>query len=197
MKRYRRWVGILLGAVGLVLLVAAWLVFAPVPFGGQSSYAIVNGNSMEPLYAPGDLVIVKKAPVYQVGDVVAFFDSQLNHYVIHRIVAEDDGLITTKGDHNGWIDPDRTPTSAIVGKAWIPLGVLGPVLVALRRPFPLALLAGLAGLLLVAVVGTSTPRKQGGRFLNSTHGLDKGLVLGRLAEAKEVFVFLAAVLGAA
>lgn len=197
MRRYRRWYGILRGAVALVFLVAAWLLFAPVPFGGQASYVIVTGNSMEPGYASGDLVIVRQEPRYQVGDVVAYFDSPLKRYVIHRIVGEEGGRFTLKGDHNSWIDPDQPPEGAIIGKAWIQLAGLGPAVLALRRPIPMALLAALAGVLLAGVVGTSAPRKRGGRFLKPTHGLDKGLVLGRLAEAKEGIVFVAAVLAAA
>ncbi|MGA2110757.1 MAG: signal peptidase I [Anaerolineales bacterium] len=197
MRKYRRWYGIVLGACCLVLLVAAWLVFAPVPFGGQSSYVIVTGNSMDPMYPPGDLVIVREEPHYQVGDVVAYFDGQLNRYVIHRIVAQDGNRFTLKGDHNGWTDSDQPLASQIIGRAWIQLPGLGPGVQAVRTPLAMALLAVLVGVLLVTALRASPPRKQGGRFLKRKSGFEQSLVLGRLAEAKEGIVFAAAVLGAA
>jgi signal peptidase I len=197
MKGYRRWYGLVLGACGLVLLVGVWLIFAPVQFGGQSSYVIVAGNSMEPLYHQGDLVVVREEPRYQIGDVVAYFDGQLKRYVIHRIVAGDPAGFTLKGDHNGWTDSYQPVAREIIGRAWIQLPNLGRGVQSLRSPLAMGLLAALVGFLLVAAVRTSPPRKQGGRYLKRTPVFAQSPLLGRLAEAKEVIVFAAAALGAA
>lgn len=197
MKAYRRWYGLVLGACGLALLVGVWLIFAPVQFGGQSSYVIVAGNSMEPLYHQGDLVVVQEEPRYQIGDVVAYFDGQLKRYVIHRIVAGDAAGFTLKGDHNDWTDSYQPVAREIIGRAWIQLPNLGGGVQSLRSPLAMGLLAALVGFLLVAAVRTSPPRKQGGRTLKRAPAFAQSPFLGRLAEAKEVIVFAAAALGAA
>lgn len=60
----------LLAALALVLLAAVWLALAPAQFGGSAAYVIVNGNSMEPTFHRGDLVIVRAADEYKVGEIV-------------------------------------------------------------------------------------------------------------------------------
>ena len=59
MNTLPRWINTVSSALLLVGMATAWIIFAPMQFGGQVAYVIVNGNSMEPLYQPGDLVIVR------------------------------------------------------------------------------------------------------------------------------------------
>jgi signal peptidase I len=66
------WINTIFSAVLFVGVAIAWIIFAPIQFGGQVAYVIVNGNSMQPLYLQGDLVIVHRAAVYQVGDIVTY-----------------------------------------------------------------------------------------------------------------------------
>ncbi len=84
---------------------ALWYVFAPTKLGGGASYVMIDGNSMEPTFHAGDLVILTKAPVYNVGDIVAYKDLKLNAFIIHRIIEYEDGHYVLKGDNNAWIDP--------------------------------------------------------------------------------------------
>ena len=126
-------------------LVAIWISFAPVKMGGQASYVIVKGISMEPGFHGGDLVIIHQANAYQVGDIITYHDAKMEAFVIHRIIDTIQDRFIIKGDNNTWID-DYEPTSdEILGKLWIHLPKMGLPLEWLRSPIKLALAAGLLG----------------------------------------------------
>src|SRR5215216_1078726 len=91
-------------------LVAIWIAFAPTLIGGRVSYVMVNGNSMEPGFHRGDLVIIQAASIYNVGEVVIYSNAELNAFVIHRIIGIEQDHYIFKGDNNSWIDTYR-PTS--------------------------------------------------------------------------------------
>ncbi len=40
------------------------------PVGGQAAYITINGNSMEPSFHLGDLAIVRRESVYQIGGIL-------------------------------------------------------------------------------------------------------------------------------
>lgn len=77
-----------------------------------------KGFSMWPTLQPGDGLFVApyspEAPV-AVGDVIVFFDSKQNRYVVHRVV-EVGTEIRTQGDNNARVDAEQVQASAIVGK---------------------------------------------------------------------------------
>jgi signal peptidase I len=113
-----------IAALALVTILAVPLVFAAI---GAKSYVVV-GQSMEPTYAPGDIVYVKAAGSYAVGDVVQV--DRGGQYV-HRIVAESPEGFTTCGDANcpdprdrlaGLPDAEVVPASAVLGKVVAHLG---------------------------------------------------------------------------
>src|SRR6266511_2300871 len=133
MKTRAPWVAKLSTTLLLILLGAAWVAFAPIQFGGQAAYVIVNGNSMEPLYHRGDLVIIRAQPDYQVGDIVTYRHPQIGP-VIHRIIGRDVERFIFKGDHNDFIDPYRPVRAELIGKSWIYLPSVGKVLDQLRKP---------------------------------------------------------------
>jgi signal peptidase len=113
--RRRRWI-----AVQVVLIVAWWLLLAPPALGGWTSYISVTGQSMEPTYETGDLVVVRQQRSYDVGDIVAFRTD--GGVVIHRIVSADGtGGYELKGDNNDWIDQWRPSDGDVVGKAVVRL----------------------------------------------------------------------------
>jgi signal peptidase I len=65
---------------------------------------------MQPTFSAGDLVVTQPVlfSVVYPGDVIAFFpDVATRTPVIHRVVAFDDGVMTTKGDANSIQDPWR------------------------------------------------------------------------------------------
>ena len=56
-----------------VVLVAFLLVFLwPQRLGGKSELLVVHGDSMEPAFANGDIVLVRSRDSYHVGDSVVF-----------------------------------------------------------------------------------------------------------------------------
>jgi signal peptidase I len=140
----------------LVLLFAViWVAFAPLQLGGQVAYVIVNGNSMEPLYHRGDLVIIRAQPDYQIGEIVTYRHPQIG-LVIHRIIGREVERFVFKGDHNNFIDPYRPLRSELVGASWIYLPTVGTVVSKLRTPLNMALLAAVAGGIIMAPMISST-----------------------------------------
>ena len=84
------------GRVGLALLIAllaAWFGPAAVSSGGSVMYIVIRGNSMEPGYVSGDLLVVRAEPSYGTSDVVAYRvpggEVGEGIVVVHRIVGGD------------------------------------------------------------------------------------------------------------
>ena len=121
-------------------------------FGGQVAYVIVNGNSMEPLYQPGDLVIVHRATDYQIGDIVTYRHPDIGP-VIHRIIGQQGEQYLLKGDHNTWTDSYLPTRAGIIGKAWIHLPSVGKAFGYLRSPWVLSILvAGIGSVFFLTVL---------------------------------------------
>ncbi len=100
----RRIVGWLSTILMILLLFLAW----PLAWGGLFSYTVVAGNSMEPKFHTGDVVMTLERSEYQVGEVIVYTVTfgDKSGAVIHRIVeALPDGGFKTKGDNNDFIDP--------------------------------------------------------------------------------------------
>lgn len=144
--RLRRGLGALLA---VAVLGAAWYYLAPPQLGGQTSYAITFGVSMEPHFHRGDLVILRARPSYRVGEVVAYRSEDLHKNVLHRIVAVHNGHYTFKGDNNNFLDPERPTEAAFVGSEWLHVPRAGAWLAALHRPRNAAIASGIAVLLLI------------------------------------------------
>ena len=132
-----------------VILVALWIAFAPLKIGGQASYVMVIGNSMEPGFHRGDLAIVKPSPAYRVGDIVTYNEPQLRAKVIHRIIAVEQDRYVLKGDNNSWIDPYHPSREEIIGKLWIHAPKIGNIFQWLRLPLNLAFMVGIGGVLMI------------------------------------------------
>lgn len=116
-----------------VVVVLSWLLLAPPQLGGQTAYVIVNGNSMEPGMRRGDLAVVRPADAYAIGDIVTYRHPEIG-YVIHRIVAEQEGRFTLQGDNNDFLDSYRPSHSQIVGKLWFHIPGAGRLFWQLRSP---------------------------------------------------------------
>jgi signal peptidase I len=140
--------GLILTAVlGVALLGAGWFLLAPQMFGGSTAYVIVSGSSMQPGIDDGDLVLLRTAQSYRIGDVVGYRSPSLHTVVLHRIVDVDGGRFTFKGDSNSWIDPDRPSAPDLLGRMWVRVPGAGS---ALRRPW---VMFPLVGVLLVGAFG--------------------------------------------
>jgi signal peptidase I len=159
MNNFQRWSLAFIAGGLLVFLAAAWAFFAPVPIGGQATYVIINGSSMEPNFHLGDLEIVRAAQSYNIGDEVTYWDADLNRYVFHRIVGEHLNHYILKGDNNAWTDSYQPTTDEILGKAWIYVPDIGKSIQWLRTPWVLAVFVG-AGVCIVMVILFVQPRKK-------------------------------------
>ncbi len=157
--RYWRPLHAMIAALLLVLIGAAWIACAPIQFGGQAAYVIVNGISMEPGMHGGDLAILRQAPDYQVGDVVTYRHPQIGP-VIHRIIALDGDRFVFKGDNNTWIDSYQPTRAECIGKLWIYVPSAGSVLEQLRLPRNMAVLAAVLGVMVVTTVTSGPDRRQ-------------------------------------
>lgn len=149
-------------ALGFLLTAAIWIVLAPVNFGGQATYVIINGNSMEPGLHKGDLVILRQSDTFEIGDVVTYHNPDVG-IVIHRIVDRQGANYIFKGDNNEWVDSYQPTRSDLIGKYWLFVPRLGSVLVQLRAPWAMALFVAAIGLALITPVSATQGRKKGQR----------------------------------
>jgi signal peptidase I len=129
-------------------LAALWLAFAPTQAGGLASYIIVIGNSMEPGFHIGDLVIVHEEAEYRVGDAVVYRNRDLENFVFHRIIQQELGHFTLQGDNNSWTDDYQPSKEEVLGKLWLHVPKGGEVIRWIRNPYAMAGLAGALGILL-------------------------------------------------
>lgn len=163
MKQSQRRPSFLSNLVLFAGLVIIWIVFAPAKIGGQASYVMVNGISMEPGYHSGDLVIVRKAATYQVGDVVTYRDAEMGAFVIHRIIGIEQDQFVLKGDNNSWIDAYHPTYAEIAGKQWIYAPRAGRTMQWLRKPINLSVTILLLGVVFMSSLITKPSSGQKGK----------------------------------
>ncbi|MGZ8635776.1 MAG: signal peptidase I [Actinomycetota bacterium] len=143
-KRVARTVAI---GVCAALLIVAWYYLAPQQLGGRTTYVTTAGISMEPVLHAGDLVIVREEPRgYQVGDVVAYRNAEVDQVVLHRIVALDSSRFVLKGDANTWIDSYRPVEGELLGEMTLRLPGLGGRIGAVRSPWGMSAMVSVAAL---------------------------------------------------
>lgn len=185
MRKLPRLPGKVQNIIMVVGLVVIWLAFAPTKIGGQASYVMVNGNSMEPGFHRGDLAIVRAASAYDVGDIVTYRDAEMGAFVIHRIIGMAQDHYILKGDNNSWVDTYRPAQDEIIGKLWIHAPQLGVAMKWLRLPINTALTAAfLGGIFMTSMVIQPKQRGKGKSkpSWNSTGALELGLYgLGLIA----------------
>ncbi len=147
--------------VQIVLTVAVAALLWPSSLGGRVDYVMVSGHSMEPGLHDGDLVLVRDADHYEVGDAVAYriADGEVGEgsIVIHRITGGNakDGF-TTQGDNRDSVDPWLPTEGEVLGERWLLVPGAGKAVAKLRSPALLGLVAG--GLALVSVAAPSRKR---------------------------------------
>jgi len=165
----------------LIVSTIAWIDFAPTSVGGDSAYVITHGISMEPRFHTGDLAIVHPAARYTVGEIVAYHSSLLHVTVLHRIVAIRDGRYTFKGDNNDFLDPVHPTRAQLLGKLWLHIKGGGRYLEALHNPLVAAVLAGIAGLILMGAVGVKSrgPRARRQRRVEAVRRQSTALARGK------------------
>ncbi len=126
--------------VGLTALVGVWmLVLRPQSLGGPALYVVVRGDSMQPTYQSGDLVVARSESSYGPGDIVAYRvpsdEFGAGRIVIHRITGTGTGNgFMVQGDHNPSPDPWLPRASDIAGRAWLVAPGLGRAVAIIHQP---------------------------------------------------------------
>jgi signal peptidase I len=136
------------GSIALVVLTCLfWMHFLrPESLGGRAGYVLVSGQSMEPRYHTGDLVLVHRYSSYHVGEVIAYRvpkgDAMAGSQVIHRIIGggAKRGFVV-QGDNRTQPDVWRPKPADVVGTKTLRIPNAIVVLQYLRSPIFLALLA--------------------------------------------------------
>jgi signal peptidase len=159
MRTTRRWTSTIARAALFVAVAAAWILLAPISFGGQTSYVIVAGASMEPTLHQGDLVLARRAAAYEIGEIVTYHHPQVGP-VIHRIIDRQGTHYTLQGDANSWTDSYAPTGDEIVGQSWLVARRAGTLLMTLRTPSGLAVLSLLFGAVLVLTMGRNNSEKK-------------------------------------
>jgi signal peptidase I len=155
----------------LALIGLIWNLIAPVQYGGRVAYVIVTGNSMEPRYRLGDLVISTERSSYRVGDAVVYRHPE-GGQVFHRIIEKDRDLFRFKGDNNSWVDSVQIRKIDIVGKLWLHIPYGGNIIQMLRTPRNLTLLAIVIMLTFSKSTKTNQSRKSKARQFNKNQSLE-------------------------
>lgn len=101
----------------------------PMPFGVGA--AIVLSGSMEPTYYVDDMIFVTAADNYAVGDVVVYQSG--NALVVHRVIAVENGMVTTQGDANNAAD-DPVSLDLIKGRVVGHLPNMGGLIRTVKSP---------------------------------------------------------------
>lgn len=133
----RQWRRVLLAAVGLILGLNLyhWNASAlagnalPMPFG--TGAAVVLSGSMEPALSVNDVIIVREAESYRVGDIVVYDSGR--EMIVHRVIEQNGDTITTKGDANNAAD-EPIRAEAIKGRVVLSIPYAGAAVKALRSP---------------------------------------------------------------
>lgn len=151
-----------LGFLALLILVNFYLGINkavtrdPLPkFLGFSPLVVLSG-SMEPAMYPGDLVIIREqaADKYRPGDVVTYLTG--GNAFTHRIVSEENGVFTLKGDNNNTADEFLT-ADRFEGKVILRIPKIGLAIVFLKKPQGMVLVGAL---LLLSVYGGDLYRRK-------------------------------------
>ncbi len=145
-----------LATVQVALLTTGWLFLAPPQLGGSTRYVIVEGSSMAPLLADGDLAVVRSSEDVGVGDVVLYEEPDFGVGVLHRVVELDGDQLVLKGDANDFLDDRHPMATDVEGSLWFSIPDAGSVLAWIRTPLHAALLV--FALTLLALTGERTRR---------------------------------------
>jgi signal peptidase I len=161
-KRLRSAFGLAIFAAVVAVLAWHW----PVTLGGSTQLIWISGDSMLPTFEHRDLLIVRSAQQYAVGDVVLYpipaGEAGEGILIVHRIVdqlTDGDGVVRyiTRGDNRDSADPWQPTADEIVGsgRSAVPFGPVPTRWIqTMLSPLPLALTLGaLSGALTWSFVG--------------------------------------------
>ena len=142
--------------VEVLLVVGISALFWPSSLMGRVDYVMVSGTSMEPGLHTGDLVLVRPRDDYTVGDAIAYRvpegDPGAGSVVIHRVTGGNgtDGYVT-RGDNRDETDRWLPTDDDVLGTRWALVPSAGTFVARMRAPLPLAILAALLTLVVIAL----------------------------------------------
>lgn len=139
-----------LGFLALLILINFYLgvnkavTCNPVPKVFGFSPLIVLSGSMKPAIHAGDVIVIREQPAdgYKVGDVATYLVGTTAF--THRIISEENGVFTLKGDNNNAAD-DAVTADKFEGKMLFRIPKIGMAIVFFKKPAGMALL----GLLII------------------------------------------------
>lgn len=158
----RKLIGAIALGMSLTLAVVVAALVMPALFGEPPRIVVVSGQSMEPTFHTGDVVVVWPASEYAKGDVVPYQvpegEPGEGGMVIHRVAGGNgsDGYVML-GDNNETPDIWMPTDGDMVGRQVLMIPKLGGLLVWLRQPAVLAaLVAGVVVTMLLMPTRTVT-----------------------------------------
>ncbi|MFA6306604.1 MAG: signal peptidase I [Patescibacteria group bacterium] len=106
--------------LGIILEIVFIVYFSlPIIFGAPAPILLIKSESMLPVIAKGDIVVIKS--IAQGEDlnnqIIAFYDPSRGRIIVHRVIGEQDGCFITKGDNSQGIDFFNPCKDYILGKA--------------------------------------------------------------------------------
>lgn len=183
----RRRVGLLATVLGLALVAAAAVRFAPATIGGGTSYVVVADSSMEPALFPGDLALVQRRDSYELGDIVAVRAG--NGLVPRRVISVGEGALRLKADAGEVAGRAAISSGAVVGALVATIPAAGHALRWLRTPRRLAVLGLSLGLCSLALLVVVWPRRGRASFPGpGPTPADPRLVFGSGASEREIAI---------
>ncbi len=141
-------------AIGVVIVAILLVLLWPQRLGGKAELLVVHGESMQPAFGNGDIVLVRDRGNYHVGDSVVFrvpSGPAKGMRVVHRIVAIDvaTGALTTRGDNRLTDDHFGITADDVDGRVVLRIPWAGQVLFVMSRWWFLAPVLGVLTMLLV------------------------------------------------
>ena len=130
----------------LYVLVAQRLLGLAHPTIFGCSTAVVISGSMEPTIKVNDLILIRAAERYTVGEIITYDDG--TRLVTHRIVAVTEEGFLTQGDANNAQDSQPVAPQQILGKVILTVPHMGALIGMLQTPLGLTCLV-FAGFLLL------------------------------------------------
>ena len=134
----------------VALLLAIWFGW-PSQWGGNTTYVVVQGTSMQPNYYTGDVVIARSSSHHEVGDVLVYAVPDeytgAGKLIMHRLKSiEPDGRYIIQGDNRDEPDQFDIYPDDVVGVARVHIPKVGTTANLLGRWWFLAGLVGLFAL---------------------------------------------------
>ena len=143
--------------LSIAVLGIIFIAFWPAQLGGDTSFLIVQGNSMLPTILPGSFVIIKESPPYQIGDIIAFVqrEGSAQKTIVHRIIGEDERGFVIQGDNNPKKDPGFPTEDDILGRVIFATPYVGEILGLFRNPIVLV-----ASSIILVLIQTAQKRRR-------------------------------------